>query len=458
MNDSPVDFTGRLKGAVAGRADASLVLVGNFEVEEQWSRGEHTLPRVSAAAGTAVVNRMDEFALLLGGQGDHVVLKTLPDADYLGYLDGLGLPLPTVHAVDRQDSQRTVTEDVLADPVLLRELSLLAAGNAVLAAHGVSEVEEQLAARTGLRLAAPDAVVCKAVNSKVYSRRVADDIGLRQPFGYGCETLAELRVAFDWARSSLAEGRAVVVKEAFGVSGKGIAMLRDERRIERTYRVIEKQVERAGIDRIAFVVEDWVDKRADLNYQFTVGRDGSVRFDFVKEALTEGGVHKGHRMPARLPAASVHELTGSAQQIGKRLAADGYFGVVGVDALVDGSGGLYPVIEINARNNMSTYQVRLQERFVGPEKIALAKHYPLRLTRPLRFGTLRGLLGELLFDGTAGLLVNNFATVNAAADPEHPAPFDGRLYGIVVAGSADEVSAIDAEVTARLAARREDQP
>jgi Pre ATP-grasp domain/ATP-grasp domain len=461
MNGLPSDFSERMRAALLGSPAAPLVLVGNFEVEEQWARGEHTLARVSAASSSAVVNQLDEFALLLGGPADHVPLKTAPDEDYLDYLAGLGLPLPTVHVVAGHRPDRTITEDVLADPALLRRLSVLAEENHGLAVHGVSEVEERLAARTGLRLGAPAAAVCKAVNSKVYSRRVADDIGLRQPAGFGCETLAELRVAFDWVRPRLAAGHPVVVKEAFGVSGKGIAVLHSERRLDRLYRMITAKVERAGEDRIAFVVEDWVAKRCDLNYQFTVDRAGAVHFDFVKEALTESGVHKGHRMPARLPADHVEELAKSAREIGKRLASDGYFGIVGVDAIVDAAGGLYPVIEINARNNMSTYQVRLQEMFVGPGTVALARYYPLRLARPLRFGELRRLLGELVFDGGNGLLVNNFATVNAAADPDGTAPFDGRLYGIVIAASAADLSALDAEVTARLsrlAAGQEGQP
>ena len=43
------------------------------------------------------------------------------------------------------------------------------------------------------------------------------------------------------------------------------------------------------------MVEEWVAKAADLNYQLTVGRDGGVEFNFVKEAVTDQGVHKGHR-------------------------------------------------------------------------------------------------------------------------------------------------------------------
>ncbi|WP_198681121.1 hypothetical protein [Lentzea terrae] len=46
----------------------------------------------------------------------------------------------------------------------------------------------------------------------------------------------------------------------------------------------------------------------DLNYQVTVGRDGAVHLDFAKEAITEGGMHKGHRIPARLSRAQAAEL------------------------------------------------------------------------------------------------------------------------------------------------------
>ena len=147
---------------------------------------------MTAAGGNAVVNRMDEFALLLAGGDDHVLLKTAPDPAYLAYLISLGLELPAIHVPAAHDPRRCVTEDVLDDPTLLSTLSGLAADGCSLVAHGVSETEELLAAKTGLPLAAPDAVTCKSVNSKVYSRRIADELGLRQPTGWGCSTEAEL--------------------------------------------------------------------------------------------------------------------------------------------------------------------------------------------------------------------------------------------------------------------------
>ncbi|MFF4016208.1 ATP-grasp domain-containing protein [Streptomyces sp. NPDC001843] len=458
MSGNRPGFRARLATALTGSPDTPLLFLGNFEVEQQWARGEHTLPRLSAATANAVVNHMDEFALLMGGGSDHVVLKTRPDDDYLAFLDGLGVELPRIHVAGHQDPQRTVTEDALDDPALIKALSGLAADGCRITAHGISQHEQRLAAATGLPLAGPDPVTCKAVNSKVYSRRVADELGLRQPRGWACETLTQLADAFAAATDDT--GARHVVKEAFGVSGKGIAVLESRRRSDRILGMLRKQAERSGNEAVAFVVEEWVAKQADLNYQFTVSRDGSVHFDFVKEQLTEGGVHKGHRMPARLSAAQQHVVRDAADRLGKRLAADGFFGVVGVDAMVDPAGELYPVVEINARNNMSTYQVGLQERFVTAGRIAVARHYPLRLTSPLPFEETRRLLDGLLFDTSrgTGLLVNNYATVNAAfPDGGEPAAgtVDGRLYGVAVADSDAGIDALDAEITARLATRKD---
>ena len=80
-----------------------------------------------------------------------------------------------------------------------------------------------------------------------------------------------------------------------------------------------------------------------------------------------------------------------------------------------------------------------------------------RIAASASFGSLRRALADLLFDparGT-GLLINNHATVNAAAPPGERPPgtdFAGRLHGIVVADSADRTAALDDEVGRRLAA------
>ncbi|MFI1418635.1 ATP-grasp domain-containing protein [Streptomyces sp. NPDC020731] len=445
MTTSPNTATDRLRRALSG-ADVPLVLLGNFEVEQYWAVGERGLPRMSSTASTVIVNRMDEFTLLLGGPRDHVVVKAAPDPDYVSYLTDLGFQLPQILSPARQDPRRPVTADVMADTALLARLAELGDAGAWLWPHGVSAAEEELASVTGLPFAGAGAAVCKKVNSKIYSRLLADRVGLRQPDGRVCRDVTELTEACAWARGRLLGGIPVVAKDAFGVSGKGLLVIREEAALQRLQRMVGRHAEGG----LSLLFEEWVDKHMDLNYQMTVDRAGTVRFDFVKEALTEAGAHRGHRIPARLTDAQLAELRAAALAIGKLLAADGYVGVVGVDAMVDPDGGVYPVTEINARNNMSTYQERIREMFVGERRCALATHYPLQLDRSLPFDELDGGLGGLLLrpGDSTGLLVNNFATVNAAAATS--GGFEGRLYAVVVADDEQDLESIDQAVRTRL--------
>ncbi|GGZ09269.1 phosphoribosylglycinamide formyltransferase 2 [Streptomyces olivaceoviridis] len=444
-----------LRTALTGASDRPLVLVGNFEVEEHWGASEPGLPHMAMNGSRAIVNHMDELALSLAGAGDYVLLKAAPDPEFLAYLHGLGLAVPTVLTPRAPDPARTVTQDALADPDLLATLRGLAAVRAHLWAHGISEDEERLTVGCGLRAAGPTAAVCKRVNSKIYSRLTADRLGIPQPAGMVCRDADEFDAACERAASWLGAGRPVVLKDAYGVSGKGLLVVRDEARLRQVRRLIARRAQRSGNRRLGLVMEEWLPKRTDLNYQFTVGRDGSVRYDFVKEALTEGGSHQGHRMPVRLTEAQSDGVREAAHALGGALAADGYFGVVGVDGLITEDDRLYPVLEINARNNMSTYQERLRAMFFDADQTALAKRYPVRLRRRLPFGELRALLdGLLLVDGTdGGVLINCFATVNAGAPADGSSPgetFEGRLYAVVVAGSPSRAEALDRELARRL--------
>ncbi|MDX2525288.1 preATP grasp domain-containing protein [Streptomyces europaeiscabiei] len=450
------EITHRLRRTLTGSPDTPCVALGNFEVEEQWARGELGLPKVRTSRSNAVVGRMDEFTLFLADSGDAVVLKERPDDDYLAYLDNLQVGLPEIVVVARSSADRTVTEDALDDPDIATKLDRYARRGAHLWPHGVSAAEERLAAVTHLPLAVSGAKVCKEVNSKIYSRLVVDQLGLRQPEGTVCRNLDEFDAACRTAHTWLAAGRSVVLKDAFGVSGKGILVVRDAARLKLASRMIHRQAVRHDTERLALVMEEWLPKRLDLNYQFTVGHDGSVHFDVVKEALTKAGVHQGHRMPADLDSAHLAELRETADSVGLRLAGDGYTGVVGIDAIITVDDVLHPVIEINARNNMSTYQERLRQLFFSDGQAAVALQHRLALHRRTSFGDFRRRIDDLLLSpgGRTGVIVHNFATVNAEAPSSglEPAGFQGRLYAIAVAPTPRQADALSRALETRLGA------
>jgi glutathione synthase/RimK-type ligase-like ATP-grasp enzyme len=417
-----------LKTALTGTPDASLVLLCNFEVEAQWSSGHIGLPGLIGHAHNPMVARMEELGVLLAGPDDHLVLSQPLDPAYRDYLIGIGCPPPTIHVPERARPGRNTTDNLLDSPLLLDRLRRLANEGAYLLPMGTGRLEQRVAEITGLPLAVPDAATFERVNSKIYSRRITEELGLRPVPGRCVESVAELADALAHYRERLP----VVVKEAYGVSGKGLLVLDTGAKSDRLLAMVRRRTAKSGDDRLDLVVEEWLPRRHDLNYQVTIDRSGTPNLDFVKRALTAGGVHKGHIIPAGLDEAHLDVIRQAAAAVGKRLAADGFTGVVGIDAILAEDQTLYPVLEINARLNMSTYQGGVCELFQPAGSVAQALHFDL--TGPRDFASIGHSLKPLL-DGR--LIVTCVGTVNAATP--------GRLYALLVAPDMAGLEALDAE-------------
>ncbi len=450
-------YLSRLKTTLVGTAACPLVLVCNFEAEQYWADGHVGMPAPSLDTSTSLVRRMEELGCLLAGPSDVLVLKHPLDPGYRAYLEDLGLCPPDVLVPENTTPDQPTAQDVLASPAALRRLSALVGQGAHLLPMGTSIWEQRLAEACGLPLAVPDASTFQRVNSKIYGRRLAAAGGLRCVPGACCETVSEFVATIGRYRHRLDNGDLrIVVKDAYGVSGKGLVVLEDAAKMDRLARMVTRRAERSGDPRLHVVVEEWLPKRYDLNYQVTVARDGGVTLDFVKQALTDNGVHKGHIMPPELSPAGHAQIEEAAHTVGGRLYADGYHGVAGVDAIVDSLGGVYPVLEINARLNMSTYQGGVTERFQRAGQMAMARHYPVRLHRPCRFDDLRRVLGPVLeLREDERFVATCFGTVNANA--HQPPPIPGRLYAILIASDHRRLAELDRAATAALAHLAADQ-
>lgn len=437
----------KLKTALTGNPEQKLVLVCNFEAEQQWAEGFVGLPSAAMNTSAVLIRRMEELGALLAGPDDVLVLKRPLDPGYRAYLADLGLRPPTVLVPEHTTPDRPTAQDVLASPVALRRLAALAGDGARLLPMGATVWEQRLAETSGLALAVPDAATCQRVNSKIYGRRLAERAGLKCVPGACCETVDEFAAVLDGYRPRLAgDGFRLVVKDAYGVSGKGLVVLDGVTKADRLKRMVRRTAQRRGEERLHVVVEEWLPKRCDLNYQVTVSRDGHVSLDFVKQALTEHGVHKGHLMPPELDPAQHRQIAEAAEAVGRYLHLDGYHGVAGIDAIVDSDENLYPVLEVNARLNMSTYQGGVTERCQGPGQVAMARHYPLRLDRPRTFDEVRRTLAPVLDrrDGER-FVVTCFGTVNA--NTRQSTPFEGRLYALLVARDRRRLAALDDATT-----------
>lgn len=436
------DYLRSLKIALSGAARCPLVFVCNFEVESQWARHHVGLPSPTLSSSTALVRRMEELGVLLAGADDVLILKQPLDPGYRAYLERLGFALPRVLTPENTTPDEPTARDALNSPRLLAELTALATAGARLLPMGVSAVEEELALACGLPLAVPGEAVFERVNGKIYSRRLVEAAGLRPVPGACCETVEEFAAVLAGYRTRLDAGERIVVKDSFGVSGKGLVVLDKSGKADRLAQMAARRATRSGDPRLEVVVEEWLPKRFDLNYQVTVSQNGEVNLDFVKQAITENGVHKGHIMPAELTPAQRTEIDQAAHEVGRRLYADGFFGVLGVDAIVGSDDTVYPVLEINARLNMSTYQGSLTELMQPPGHVGLARQYSLRMGGALTFGELSEALGDVLDRGAhQRFVVTCFGTLNANSHQQPP--YEGRLYALLIAANHQLLAELD---------------
>ena len=446
-----------LKHALTGDPNARFVFLCNFEVEHNWAHNYIGLPGPKLSASGEIVRRMEELGALLAGQGDVLCLGEGLDPAYRAYLSRLGFSPPDELVVPGGAGEST-SQRILASPIAMARLRELGSSGAYLMPMGTSPEEQKVAEQAGLALAVPDSQTMERVNGKIYGRRVVDKLGIRPVPGTCCETVDELAEA-------LAGGEfPVIVKESYGVSGKGLLVVDGPAKAARLIRMAEKRAAKTGTRAIHVVVERFLPKKFDLNYQFTVGTDGTMRFDFVKRALTSSGVHLGHLMPAELSETQHDELRDTAGRLAARLFADGFTGVVGVDAILGADDTLYPVLEINARLNMSSYQGTLTERLLRPGGVALSKHYPLAARQPVSFGAVTDALGPLLEPDSDGsvLVVSCFGTVNPrsgdsrSGEPDGT-PVKGRLYATLFAPDRATLSEMDDNAARMLAGLEENQ-
>jgi hypothetical protein len=273
---------------------------------------------------------------------------------------------------------------------------------------------------------------------------------LRSIPGYECESFGQLDEALTEVGAAVARGARYLLKESMGVSGKGLFLIEHEGQIAQVRKLLQRKAK--ADSPVAFVIEQFLDKSKDINYQLVVSGNGHVQLLSIKEAVTDNGVHVGHRFPPELTDAQMACYEEAAQIIGRQLFADGFTGIAGIDSLIDTGGIVYPVLEINARFNMSTYHLGV-ERLAADGAKAIAKLYPLSLRKPITFGALRAAIGRDLLtrpgDGY-GAVIENFATVNVNATSES-GPVPGRLYTLLMARSFEEARALDERIAARLA-------
>jgi hypothetical protein len=223
---------------------------------------------------------------------------------------------------------------------------------------GASPSVAAWAEKRKLDYAMPRWDVVKQVNSKVFSFGESPKL----PGAELIHTLAELE---KWEQKI--EGPKVL-KTCFGVSGKGHLFLPSAH--------MKKFAEQEFAAGRSVIAEPWVERRLDFSTQWKI--DQKIEFLGATVCVNDQrGKYNSNRV-GDLPFLfgkyfsflEIHKE--KVLPILQKMAAVGYFGNVGIDAMIWGNDKLHPVVEINARKTMGWVALEIAKRHFPKHTIALS--------------------------------------------------------------------------------------
>lgn len=215
--------------------------------------------------------------------------------------------------------------------------------------------------RVGARVAPVPHPVVERVNSKVFSHRIETELGV----AVAGAALATSLEGLDRAAASACLGPddKWVVKAPFGFAARERVLGRGPAMDPPSATWAARRLARGE----TLLFEPWLDVRREYGVQLRIDETGRVDLLGITRMLTNGaGVTTGYVLGDPVDPARAGALAPIALEVGRRLAAEGYWGPANVDAL-EHAGGLRPLLEVNARHTMGLVALAV-ERDLEPRE------------------------------------------------------------------------------------------
>ena len=362
-------------------------------------------------------SEMAYHLLLLGTQGDSVLVDGAPDKDFLDYLERAGLSRPVTR--------------VLAGPPI----------DAEFVPFGWNEEAEQINGSYARPTSHPPLDVVKRVNGRRFAAKLE-----RELFG-GDEILGifEEPDEIEACIASRPPHEEWLIKSEHGNAGLGNRRLRSSTLSQPDREVMHRLL----AEDACVMVEKWRHRVLDIATVFELDREGTVRGLYAYEVVnTADGAYIGSIFDQSSETLDewVPGVTDVALKVAERLAEEGYYGPVCLDHFVWSEGvdlRLRSLADLNARLQVSAPILRLWRSW-GSDMVVYWRLFASRKLRlPSDYLELEAALGGDAFDVASrrGILVTS--------------PFDVagkrlRRFGVLLAGeSRADVETMDRRLRER---------
>ncbi len=426
------------------RSKGTIVWLCNIGAEKYWS---NLSAGVVNRQEDIAVNRMEEMNLLICREQDIIILREMPDEDYLSNLRKMGFSIPTILSPENADLLTPISELVLRDEGLLNKLKEAAEKNNDLYfnPYGVTHLEEEIAQKTGMRIMGAPSHINAKINDKIFNREISEKLGLTVCEGRVCNSADEIREEYERLTNNKPIFSKVIIKEPKGASGKGLYIVDSKEKLESSLRMIAR-FSRGRTDS-KWLVEGWYNKKGDINYQLYVSPDGEVDVFSIKEQLLRDTVYIGSKMPPELEQGVLDSYVEYGQKIGRYLYETGFTGVAGIDSIITEQDVCIPIIEINGRFTLSTY-ISFVNQILKDKKI-LSRYFRLTPEKTVNYTDICSKLEN------EGLLINSDNKEGIFVYTSGTLPYKlhegtdgsvGRVFTLIVSDSWENVNVLNSKL------------
>ncbi|SDT80725.1 hypothetical protein SAMN04489716_9330 [Actinoplanes derwentensis] len=427
--------------------------MGPFDAEGSWRPADMaSLPGVSDRRAAPVVAALGETLAVLCEPGDLLAAPAAPHPAFTALLALAGftaehLIVPELFGESPAASTPT--------PARWSEIRTAVAG-LTLAPYAVLRSTAVLGEALGLAGTHPPYDTVVRVNSKSWSNEIVRRNGWAGA-GEVAHDTTELR------RLVTAHGSAdVVVKDPYGVAGRGSLVVTSPRVLDSIVRHLDAQVAAGAY--VEVIVQARYRRRLDFSTHWEINPDGSAEPGAVVQTDNRDFTYAGSRPATDELLRTLDETDHPeiAATVAGELSKDGYHGPVCIDGMVIEEGTVVPVLEVNARTSMGMIGLALQARAASCGLQAVLRHLPVRVGTARAFERLAGELerDNLAFDGkspgallvTAGTLVPPRGRLCLALFTERPSDEVVLLTAVATAAGRAGIRIFGTETTGKASA------
>lgn len=213
----------------------------------------------------------------------------------------------------------------------------------------------------GARLPPVSLETVRRVNSKLWSHALEQELGVAMRGACVAADFAELQEAVACACPRADDKW--VIKSPFGFAARERVLGRGPCLEGAQATWARRQF--AKVVRLIF--QPWLERVREYGVTFVIEANGEIEFKGISDLQTNGaGTGTGYLLGRRIDSPErAAELERLAQIVGTRLFLEGYTGPAGVDAL-EHTGGLHPLLEINARYTMGFVALAIERALKPP--------------------------------------------------------------------------------------------